>query len=143
IAASPDGVSLYVVSLEDDAISRFNRNTTSGKLTYKGRITGETQSGPAGSGACEVIPAAESSGTNSGMDFPVALDVSPDGTSVYVVANGDDAIARFKRDPASGKLAYKGCITGETESASVCGAIPGATAGGNHAGLDDPQSIEL
>ena len=52
---SPDGATLYVVSLEDDAIARFTRNTANGKLAYKGCITGETQSGPAGSAALGVL----------------------------------------------------------------------------------------
>ena len=147
IALSPDGANLYVVSLEDDAIARFTRNTANGKLAYKGCITGETQSGPAGSAACDLIPSATSSGTSSGMDFPVSIEVSPDGASVYVVAKSDDAIVRFKRDQSSGKLAYRDCITGETESgptgSGACEAIPGAAAGGANAGLNDPQAGEL
>lgn len=147
VALSSDGTSLYVVSLEDDAIARFARDTTNGKLDYKGCITGETQSGPAGTGACAQIPSATSNGTSSGMDFPVALEVSPDGGWVYVISQSDDAVARFKRDTTSGKLSYKDCITGELQSGpsgtGACDAIPGAATDGQNAGLNDPHASVL
>ena len=81
------------------AIARFRRDTTSGKLTYKGCTTGETQSGPAGSSACEAIGSATSGGASSGLDGAKSVAVSADNSSLYAVARDDDAIARFTRAP--------------------------------------------
>ena len=146
-ALSPDGSSLYVISASDDAVARFARDTASGKLAYKGCITGETASGPAGSGACAAIGSAATGGANSGLDSPSSLVVSPDGSSVYVTSSFDDAVARFARDTASGKLTYKGCISGETESgptgSGACAAIGSAAAGGANSGLDGPRTVAL
>ena len=82
-----------------------------GSLTYKDCITGETESGPAGSDACVAI--ASAAGANSGLGGPSAVAVSPDGESLYALSGEDDAIAQFSRKTSNGKLTYEGCITGE------------------------------
>jgi sirohydrochlorin ferrochelatase len=147
LTLSPDGTSLYVVSLFDDAVARFGRNTTTGKLTYKDCVTGETESGPAGSGACTAVGSATSIGTNSGLDTPESVAVSADGGSLYVGAAFDDAVARFDRNATSGKLSYKGCITGETQSGAAgsgaCDAIGTAASLGANSGLDQLTSVTL
>src|SRR4030095_14871220 len=81
LALSPDGTSLYAISQDDDAVARFDRDSATGAITYQGCITGDTESapGPAGSGACTLIDSAASLGTNSGLDSPFAVAVSPDG----------------------------------------------------------------
>jgi hypothetical protein len=70
-----------------------------GNLNYEDCITGETESGPAGSAACDAIGSDAPSGVNSGLDVPAAAVLSADGVSAYVIAQGDDAIARFTRAP--------------------------------------------
>jgi sugar lactone lactonase YvrE len=147
-AVSPDGISLYVAASNDSAVARFDRDPASGALTYQGCFTGETESGSAGSGACTQIASAQSNGNNSGLGGPQAIEVSPDGASVYVAAANDDAVARFDRDTTTGALTYQGCITGETESGpgtgtGACTEIGSATASGTNSGLDDPQSLAV
>jgi hypothetical protein len=149
IAVSGDGKSVYLLSESDDAISRFRR-ARSGALTYKGCITGETESGPAtggGSGACRSIPHASTNGVASGFDRLRAAVVSADGRSVYALAGSDDAVARFKR-ARSGALTYKGCITGDKNAGPVsgggsgaCKAIPHASTFGAASGLDSPEQL--
>ena len=144
IAVSSDGVSVYAVSGGDDSIVRFDRNTTTGALTYQGCITGETES--VTSGACTAIPDDAAFGSNSGLDFLTSVAVSPDGTSVYVSSEGDDAIARFSRNTSTGALGYQGCVTGESDGAGgggtdVCTEIPDASPGGGQSGLDAPTSL--
>ncbi len=147
VVVSPDGESLYSVSEIDDAIARFSRNPQTGALTYAGCITGETGSGPTGSNACAQIPSAAVNGTNSGLDAPANVAVSPDGESIYVTAVGDDAITRFERNPETGALAYAGCTTGETESGptgtNACAQIPSAAATGASSGLDSPANVAV
>ena len=147
VTISPDGETLYAVSSGDDAIATFDRNPATGALTYAGCITGETQTGPTGTNACAQIPGAASSGINSGLDAPQAVEVSPDGESLYAAAASDDAIARFDRNPATGALTYAGCITGETQTGptgtNACAQIPGAASSGTDSGLDSPQAVEV
>ncbi|HEV7734698.1 MAG TPA: hypothetical protein VGR62_21170 [Candidatus Binatia bacterium] len=147
LALSADGTSLYVVSRLDDAVARFERDPTTGALTYQGCLTGENESGPTGSGACTPIATSATNGTNSGLDELYALVVSPDDASVYAVAESDDAVVRFDRDPATGALTYAGCITGENETgpagSDACAAIGSAAAGGTSSGLDKLRSLAI
>jgi 6-phosphogluconolactonase (cycloisomerase 2 family) len=151
LALSADGKSLYAIAAEDDAVARFDRDPATGALTYQGCITGETESGPGptGSNACTLIGSATSFGTNSGIDGPFAVAVSPDGVSVYAVSTFDDAVARFDRDPATGALTYQGCISGETQSgpgpagSGACALIGSAASDGNNSGLDNLFALAL
>ena len=127
-------------------MARFKRDRDTGKLTYKGCITGESESGPpggGGTGACKAIPAASSGGQSSGLDDLEVVAMSRDGKTLYAAAGDDAAVARFRRDRDTGKLTYRGCISGDDESA--CKAIPDATPGGfgQESGLDNPQWIAL
>jgi len=161
ITTSPDGEFLYAVSARivcaagetetvchgSDALTAFKRNLGTGKLTYQGCITGDERSGPSGSGACTEIPSATADGQQSGFDDLSSVVVNPDGTSIYVAAEGDDAVARFDRDPSSGALTYRGCVTGDTRSgpagSGACTTIPGATELGWGSGLDRVSSLAL
>ena len=49
-----------------------------------------------------------------GLDGACAVAVSPDGSNVYLAAEGDEAISSFSRDPASGTLNYIHCIENGT-----------------------------
>lgn|SRR5215211_7112211 len=109
---SKDGEFLY--GLSSSGVTRFARDPLTGRLTYKGCITGDTFSGPSGSGACSEIPSAAPYGSDSGLADPTSLAISPDGEWLYV--GGASTIARFARDPAMGALVYRGCITGNSGS---------------------------
>jgi sugar lactone lactonase YvrE len=134
-AVSPDGTSVYTTAAGDSAVAVFRSETPTGPLTYQGCITGETATT-----ACTQIASATANGDNSGLGSTQGIAVSPDGTSVYVTASFDAAVARFDRDPGTGALTYQGCISGETQSAS-CTQLPHASPGGVDSGLSDPQSI--
>jgi 6-phosphogluconolactonase (cycloisomerase 2 family) len=139
LVISRDGESAYAVSAEDDAVVRFKRDPANGELRFKDCITGQTESGP-GEGACEEIPAAVVGGSDTGLDHPKSLTLSRDGRSLYLASTSDAAIARFKRDP-DGKLTYRGCITGETESAGACKTAPVDTLSGFDSGLSDIRGL--
>ena len=158
IAVSPDGRSVYVTARSDDAIAHFTR--VGGKLTYEGCLSGwdgtigpgktatATTEGAAKGGAgppCTLIEGASLDGVNSGLDSVRELAISADGRSLYATAAGDDAVARFRRNRRSGELTYKGCITGEAETAAGprCVGIPGATSTGLGSGLNFPTALTL
>src|SRR6266542_3470455 len=97
VAVSPDGRSAYVAGFDDDAIVRFDRDTTTGALTGQGCIA-------------DVGDAAGCGTTQQGLDGAIAVAVSPDAKSVYVASNGDSAIVRFDRNTTTGALTGQGCI---------------------------------
>jgi DNA-binding beta-propeller fold protein YncE len=63
--------------------------------------------------------------SGDGLDGAQAVAVSPDGKSVYVVSDGDEAISRFRRSVSTGELTYKGCIAGAFSPATCADTIPG------------------
>ncbi|KKK58807.1 hypothetical protein LCGC14_3040720, partial [marine sediment metagenome] len=52
-------------------------------------------------------PSAASAGTNSGLDSLQSIALSADGASLYAASPGDDAVARFSRNPATGEQIKK------------------------------------
>jgi DNA-binding beta-propeller fold protein YncE len=125
LALSADGRSLYAGAAFDDSVATFDRDPRTGALAYSGCITGDRAVGPSGSGACAAIPTAtwagQRSGLNGSVNAPYPVIVSPEDGSVYVGATGDVSLAQFDRDPATGELAYLGCIGGKYSRArSAC-----------------------
>ena len=54
-----------------------------------------------------------------GLDKPLELALSPDGTSAYAASQLSDAVVRFNRDPATGDLDPAGCVAA-VGSATAC-----------------------
>ena len=82
LAISPDGENVYAVGLHDDGIAVFNRDVSTGLLTYM-EIHKE-----------------------DGLDGSVNVIVSPDGNNVYATGLYDDAGAVFTRNVTTGALTY-------------------------------------
>jgi len=161
MVVSPEGNSLYVASSDpqcyfsdsedqdvcvgSDALARFDRDPDTGAITYADCITGDRRSGPTGSGACMEIPTATDDGFGSGLDFLESVAISDDGRSLYAAAAR--SLARFDRNPLTGALVYRGCITGEKElgpsGSGACTEIPSATQTGDRSGLLGLGSIVL
>jgi DNA-binding beta-propeller fold protein YncE len=95
VAVSPDGKSVYAVSLDADSITRFDRSSN-GSLRYKSCFANARAHG------CRELKHDSLGGAD-------AVAVSPDGKSVYVTALGGDSITRFKRSP-SGRITPSGCV---------------------------------
>jgi WD40 repeat protein len=148
VIVTADGKSLYGASSYDGDVSRFDRDPSTGALAYKGCITGNTDSGPQGSKACAQVPSATRLGVRSGFT-PGSVTVSPDGKTVYAVTgSGDgDSIARLRRDPRTGALAYRDCVTGDTRigpsGRGACAEIPSATRDGAGSGLNGIGRVAL
>jgi len=142
---SPDGESLYTAGYVHGstyAIARFDRDSTTGALAYRGCIADHKVSARSGSGACEVIPGASKTDPVAPLYGVRGLTVSPDGNSVYAV--GLASLVRFDRDPTTGALAYRGCITGDTRSGvRSCDEIPTATPGGEGSGMGSPSDVAV
>ena len=87
LTASPDGRFMYVVAVFDNSVSWYERNASTGALTYGGMLK---------------------DGLNGvdGLDGAESITTSPDGSYVYIAACNDDSVSWFTRDPVTGALTY-------------------------------------
>jgi DNA-binding beta-propeller fold protein YncE len=114
VTVSPDNKSVYVTSVDSDAVAVFRRNTTTGALFQPpAGCVSETGSG----GTCA---------DGKALDFPVSVAVRPDGLRVYVASEQSNAVAVFRRNAATSALTQLvgsdglgGCVS-ETGSGGEC-----------------------
>ncbi|MEO8195215.1 MAG: beta-propeller fold lactonase family protein [Thermoanaerobaculia bacterium] len=136
VAVAPDGRHVYVAAATGSAVVVFNRNLTTGSLTWNSTVTGA--SGIGGARAVAVSPdgrhvlvAGESAngvavfarnlttgvltfveaqidgaGGVDGLGGASALAFSPAGDAVYVAGFSDNAVAVFSRSAVTGHLGY-------------------------------------
>lgn len=84
---SPDGAHLYAAGTHDDSVVTLRRDAQSGALT----VSGLQRDGVDGV---------------NGIQYVESLTISPDGANVYAASSGEDTLAVFRRDAASGALTY-------------------------------------
>jgi DNA-binding beta-propeller fold protein YncE len=125
VAVSSDGASVYVASLHDSGIVRFNRNTGTGALTPIQCVNDPSGGDP----DCGDIP---------GLSGAASVTVSPDGKSIYVAAFGDDSVVRIDRDASiGGAFGAESCIKDNDAAVNECGT-------GNTAdGLESAASVAV
>ncbi len=82
VKVSPDGKHVYVTATDDQAISIFERNATTGILTFKSKLT------------------------NPSLNVVLGLDISPDGNHVYAAGHVDGKVVVFSRNATTGLLTY-------------------------------------
>ena len=145
LTASPDGRSLYAVSIRDDAVSAFTARPL--RLTQCFTTNAHLRKGR--KQPCQLLPNSGSEDVNSGLNGVNFVAVSPDGRDVYTASSGDGSIATFAR-AASGQLDFEGCITGNSSTFGSaangsCQRIPGATntLDGAFSGLGGPRSLAI
>jgi hypothetical protein len=114
VLISPNGKQVYVSAFNSNAITIYDRNTTSGQLTQKAGALGCVTEGGSG-GACT---------TGRSLASPINLIFGPgtDPTQVYSLG-GNGSVTTFDRNPTTGVLTQKaleaGCIN--NTGASMCG----------------------
>jgi DNA-binding beta-propeller fold protein YncE len=91
LALSPDNAHLYVASTLDNAVAVFQRNRTTGELDW-------------------VEAEFDGVGGVDGLFEAHGVAVSPDGSHVYVAGAGENAVAVFDRDRATGELDFAGAV---------------------------------
>ena len=116
VEVSPDGANVYVTGHTDSAVATFTRNPTTGALTF----LEQDKDGVSGV---------------DGLAGAWGVDVSPDGKSVYVAGDADNAVATFSRDPGTGALTFveqdKDGVSGVDGLAVATGVVVSPGAGGN------------
>ncbi len=114
LAFSPDGEFLYAAAAVDSAILTFDRNPATGRLTLVQNVV-------------------DGVGGIDGIGGVQAVSVSPDGAHLYAASAGDNAVAWFTRDTASGELTFEGAyfdgaggVTGLSGAAAIVSSPDGA-----------------
>lgn len=123
VAISDDARSVYVTLGARGAIVGFARRGT--RLTRiagaGGCLVEAGRAGGRGLGGCDATTA---------LAGAAAVDVAPDGRTVYVVAADDDALLIAHRSPADGTLRVRGCVS--DDGAGFCERAPA---------LDGPTTV--
>jgi len=104
IAASPDGRSLYVTS-DLGAVAIFQRDPATGTVQQAGCLKDW-----APDSRCAPV---------DGMERPVSVAVSPEGTHVYVTSRGTQSVVTFVRDSQTGLLRQVSCVA-DTGLNGIC-----------------------
>ena len=114
VAISPDGRNVYVASSKSNAIAVFRRNASTGVLTQR-----------AGAAGCIAANGASGCAQARGLDGPNSVAVSADGKNVYATSLVSNAVASFRRNPATGALTQagegSGCVTNAPTSGCATG----------------------
>lgn len=116
VGVSSDGKNVYVASRQSNAVAAFRRDVTTGALAQLSGTAGcvsETGNG----GACT---------DGKALRIPNSVALSGDDGHVYVASADSDAVAIFRRNPTTGRLAQlvgpagkAGCVS-EDGSAGEC-----------------------
>lgn len=122
VTVSPDGRSVYAVGRSSNAIVRFDRDRFTGALTPRDCIV----DGHARNADCAT--------TTRGLEGASSVAVSADGRSVYVTAFDSRAVVTLDREPASGALTPRSCVSDPND-------LPGC--GVTAAGLWDASSVAV
>jgi 6-phosphogluconolactonase (cycloisomerase 2 family)/predicted secreted Zn-dependent protease len=123
---SPDGLFLYIAATRDDYLTVFSRDITTGLITFASDIAspnGAVRSLAISPDGATLIAADQSNSIRSyardfttgaltlieeerdgvngvdGLDRSLGVDISPDGSHVYVTARDDDAVTFFELEP--------------------------------------------
>ncbi len=86
-AYSPDGRLVYAAGFADNAIAVFERNITTGSLSFVERLK-------------------DGEGGTDGLAGASDVTVSPDGRHVYATGKKDDALVVFLRNTGTGELSF-------------------------------------
>lgn len=145
MALSPDGSSLYATGSYTSSVVNYRRDGASGGLSFVDCLTGNF------GGPCAELATVKTT-TGSGLNLVNGVAVSHDGRFVYTISGvngGDSTVMVFARDPLTGSLSFRSCVTGSTEmnadNPGVCTFLPGAPPNPTMSSpaLDDPVGIAI
>ena len=91
VTLSADGNHAYVTGFLDDAVSWYERNSSTGALSYGGMLK-------------------DGVGGVDGLDGACSVTLSSDGNHAYVTGNDDNAVSWYERNSSTGALSYGGML---------------------------------
>ncbi len=104
LTISPNGKNVYVSSFGEHALTVFDRNLTTGELSY-------------------LEAHVNNQGPVLGLQGAYGVVVSNDGKNVYVASQDDNAVTVFERFPGTGELTYSNTyVNGQNGIAGISGA---------------------
>jgi len=92
LAVSPDGLHLYAVSSVDNSVVVFQRNPNPGSSAFGSLSYVESQS--------------QNIAGVAGLEGAIDLQLSADGSTLYVLGATNGTVAWFERDPGTGELTF-------------------------------------
>ena len=107
VTVSPDGRNVYAASPSGHSIAAFSRDPHTGALTQLAGAAAcieDSQDNVASSGLPNGTLKSNCRQRAEGLAYPRMVVVSPDGQNAYTADDFGDAVAEFKRDPATGAL---------------------------------------
>jgi hypothetical protein len=116
LAISPDGAHLfYAARTSDDALVALDRDAFTGDLTF-------------------IEALYDRQGGVAGLNDPRQVAVSPDGDHVYVASYGDNSLAVFRREAATGQLQFLQALKDGVAGADGLSGVKDVaiSSGGNH-----------
>ncbi|HYH60182.1 MAG TPA: hypothetical protein VD790_13310 [Thermoleophilaceae bacterium] len=126
---SSDGRSVFAAGVH--ALSYFDRDPATGRLTFRGCFEGMDSPYDA---PCHQVAGLASDVGGVVTGNLEGVDVTGDGRTVSVASFAADAVAYFSRDPSTRTLTYGGCFQGSHRPAGECGSqVPG---------LDGPVALD-
>ena len=116
VTLSADGNHAYVTGDIDDAVSWYERNASTGALTYGGMLK-------------------DGVGGVDGLDGAWNVTLSAEGNHAYVTGYNDDAVSWYERNASTGALSYGGMLKDGVGGVDGLNGAYGVTlsADGNHA----------
>jgi hypothetical protein len=93
VVVSPDGTNVYITAADENSLTSFSRDTSTGLLTFQALLR-------------------DGVGGVDGLEKASTLVISPDGKDVYVGASApESSVAAFARSQVNGGLTYLQKIT--------------------------------
>jgi DNA-binding beta-propeller fold protein YncE len=108
----------------------LRRSRSSGQLAPSSCISGFSGD----RGKCTLVPNSSRLAQGSPLYGAHTAILSRNGKLIFVAARGVDGVTELRRNPHSGALTFRGCVTGNlklsTVGKGVCTKLPGATTNG-------------
>ena len=116
LTLSTDGNHAYVTGVDDDAVSWYERNASTGALSYGGMLK---------DGVDGV----------DGLNGARGVTLSSDGNHAYVTGYYDDAVSWYERNASTGALSYGGMLKDGVDGVDglSCQKRVALSSDGNHA----------
>ena len=99
VAISTDGKHVYAVAAADDGISWYDRNATTGALTFRSFLK-DNQNGM------------------DGLNGAQALVISPDGKNIYIAGREENSVTWVDRNTSTGEITFNGFLKNNTSGVS-------------------------
>jgi 6-phosphogluconolactonase (cycloisomerase 2 family) len=126
LTETPDRRFVYVTN-GYGSIVVLRRSRANGQLAPASCISGFSGD----RGKCTLVPNSSRLAQGSPLYGVHSAIISRNGKLVFVAVRGEDGVTELRRDPHSGALTFRGCVTGNlqlsTARKGVCTKLPGAT----------------